>query len=295
MKGVTAIPLEEDRARTVLSSLASRNKVDRRVSLLPTEASQAELQTEDAEASVAINGEADSTRSPRVKFADEHEVKVVSPRPDQEFNLNEDTGPPSPSSSTASTPSSTTSNSTDTVVKALTERLSFWTRLSKRNSRQNSTIDHILVEQPEPAQAPIDPADLESILKDPSKDPEEVIDSIVASAAPPPQTIEEKHSELEAKIVRECIREFTRGGMYFAYSYGGSSGRSMLESPCINASCRHHADTATQTRAHNEGKDPECAVGDAQCAGRYQTVESGQRHGGRPRRAVCSITIVASG
>ncbi|KAI0723971.1 SacI homology domain-containing protein [Cerioporus squamosus] len=220
VKGVTAIPLEEDRARTVLSALASRNKVDRRVSLLPTESSQAEAQPDDTVTSLNTDAqEADSSRSPRVKFADEPEVKVVSPRPDQEFNLSEDNGPPSPTSSTASTPSSTTSNSTDTVVKALTERLSFWTRLSKRNSRQTSTIDHMLVEQPDPAEPPIDPDDLESILKDTSNDPEGVIDSIVSSAAPPPQTIEEKHSELEAKIVRECIREFTRGGMYFAYSY----------------------------------------------------------------------------
>ncbi|RPD66400.1 hypothetical protein L226DRAFT_530498 [Lentinus tigrinus ALCF2SS1-7] len=239
VKGVTAIPLEEDRARTVLSALASRNKVDRRVSLLPTESSQAELLQSEEGVTPATNGEADGTRSPRVKFADEHEVKVVSPRPDQEFNVNEDNGPPSPSSSTASTPSSTTSNSTDTVVKALTERLSFWTRLSKRNSRQNSTIDHMLVEQSEPAQPPIDPAELESILKDASKDPEEVIDSIVASAAPPPQTIEEKHSELEAKIVRECIREFTRGGMYFAYSYD------------ITRSLQHKHELVAKTKTQN--------------------------------------------
>ncbi|TFK92292.1 hypothetical protein K466DRAFT_659372 [Polyporus arcularius HHB13444] len=217
VKGVTAIPLEEDRARTVLSALASRNVVDRRVSLLPTEAAQAELQSEDvANAAAADTQEANGTRSPRVTFADEPEVKVVSPRPDQGFNISEDNEPPSPSSSTAS---SITSNSTDTVVKALTERLSFWTRLSKRNSRQNATIDHMLVEQSDYAPPPIDPADLESILKDTSKGPEDVIDSIVSSAAPPPQSIEEKHSELEAKIVRECIREFTRGGMYFAYSY----------------------------------------------------------------------------
>ena len=219
VKGVTAIPLEEDRARTVISALASRNKVDRRVSLLPTEAAEREYAAEDAVTAASIDESgADETKSPRVKFADEHEVKVVSPRPDQGFNISEDDGPPSPSSSIAS---SVQSNNTDTVVKTLAERLSFWTRLSKRNSRQSATIDHVLVEQSDvPGQPPINPVDLESIVKDESKDREEVIETIVAAAAPPPPTIEEKHSELEEKIVRECIREFTRGGMYFAYAFG---------------------------------------------------------------------------
>ena len=127
--------------------------------------------------------------------------------------LTADPTPPSPSS-TASTPSSIQSTNTDTVVKTLAERLSFWTRLSKRKP----TGDHTLVEQPEGAG--LEPEELESLVKDESQNPEEVIESIVSSAAPPPQTTEEKHSELEEKIIRECIREYTRGGMYFAHSFG---------------------------------------------------------------------------
>ncbi|KAI0748534.1 SacI homology domain-containing protein [Daedaleopsis nitida] len=220
VKGVTAIPLEEDRARTVLAALGARNRADRRTSLLPVETSQKEPGEEDASAAAVANEAGlDGTRSPRVvKFADELDVKVVSPRPDQTFNL--DDRPPSPSSSVASTPSSVESTNADTVVKTLAERLSFWTRLSKRNSRQSATIDHVLLEQQDiPGEPPMAPADLESIVRDESQNPEEVMESIVSSAAPPPQTIEERHSELEQKIVRECIREFTRGGMYFAYSF----------------------------------------------------------------------------
>ena len=64
-----------------------------------------------------------------------------------------------------------------------------------------------------------EPVSLASIV-DHEKDPEEVIEQIIASAAPAPQTTEEKHSELEEKIIREAIREYSRGGMYFAYTFG---------------------------------------------------------------------------
>ncbi|KAL1944714.1 hypothetical protein VTO73DRAFT_3144 [Trametes versicolor] len=215
VKGVTAIPMVEERARTILAALTSRNNVDRRASLLPTEAAREAHAIEETAAEID-DVAPDGAKSPRVKFADEDQVKVVSPLPDRTFDDVEDSGPPSPSS-TISTPSSDLSTNTDTVVKTLADRLSFWTRLSKRNSRQAPTIDHTLVEQSD--QTLGEPLDIAAIAKDDSKEREEVLEAIVSSAAPAPQTMEEKHSELEDKIVRECIREFTRGGMYFAYTF----------------------------------------------------------------------------
>ncbi|OSD08576.1 hypothetical protein PYCCODRAFT_1429632 [Trametes coccinea BRFM310] len=216
VKGVTAIPLVEDRARTVLAALASRNQVDRRASLLPPGATFDPQDTEGAARDSIDGTKEDESRSPRVKFAETDQVKVVSPLPDKTFDVQEDQGPPSPSS-TISTPSSVASNPADNLVKTLAERLSFWSKLPKKGSRQSASIDHTLVEQSD--QSGNEPLDLESIVKDESKDPEEVLDSIVSSAAPPPQTVEQKHTELENKIVRECIREFTRGGMYFSYVF----------------------------------------------------------------------------
>ncbi|KAI8989706.1 SacI homology domain-containing protein [Trametes punicea] len=224
VKGVTAIPLVEERARTVLAALASRNKGDRRASLLPTEAAHDAQDADQAVRGSIDDAKEDGSKSPRVKFAETDQVKVVSPLPDKTFDFSDDPGPPSPSS-TVSTPSSVTSTSTDNLIKALSERLSFWTRLPRRTSRQSTTIDHSLVEQSD--QSVNEPLDLDSIVKDESKDPEEVLNSIVASTAPPPQTIEEKHTELENKIVRECIREFTRGGMYFSYTFATDITRSL--------------------------------------------------------------------
>ncbi|KAH9945870.1 SacI homology domain-containing protein [Epithele typhae] len=212
VKGVTAIPLEEERAQAVLAALVARNKVDRRTSLLPPEVPQEEDLDGEATGVTASDGRA----SPRVKFAEELDIKMVSPRPEQTFDLADGDRPPSPSSSTASTPSSIVSTNSETVVKTLANRLSFWSLASRRNSKHNS-IDHVLMEQPGTEE--VDPVNAPSIIKDPSKEPEEVIESIIAASAPAPDTAEQRHSELEEKIVRECVREFSRGGMYFTYTF----------------------------------------------------------------------------
>ncbi|CDO73557.1 hypothetical protein BN946_scf185014.g27 [Trametes cinnabarina] len=247
VKGVTAIPLVELRARTVLAALAARNQVDRRASLLPPGSSEA------SDADQAVGGSVDNTqedvsKSPRVKFAETDQVKVVSPLPDRTFDIPEDQGPPSPSS-TISTPSSVASNPADNLVKTLAERLSFWTKLPKRNPRQSHSIDHALVEQSD--ESVNEPLDLDSIVTDESKDPEEVLDSIVTSAAPPPQTMEEKHTELENKIVRECIREFTRGGMYFSYVFD------------ITRSLQHKHELIEKAKAQNSLLDSLNALDDS--------------------------------
>jgi hypothetical protein len=52
------------------------------------------------------------------------------------------------------------------------------------------------------------------------QEPAEVLGDIIATTAPTPITQEETHNQLEDKIVRETIREFSKGGMYFAYNFG---------------------------------------------------------------------------
>jgi len=60
----------------------------------------------------------------------------------------------------------------------------------------------------------------DNLMSEAKEEPAQVIVSILASTAPPPATSEERHSELETKVVRECIREYTKGDMYFAYNFG---------------------------------------------------------------------------
>lgn len=57
-------------------------------------------------------------------------------------------------------------------------------------------------------------------MQDEKAEPTEVIESILSATAPPPMSAEEKHSELEEKIIKECTREYVKGGMYFAYNFG---------------------------------------------------------------------------
>jgi hypothetical protein len=51
-------------------------------------------------------------------------------------------------------------------------------------------------------------------------EPQEVLSRIIETAAPPPTTIREKYTELETKILRQIIKEFAKGEMYFAYDFG---------------------------------------------------------------------------
>jgi hypothetical protein len=51
--------------------------------------------------------------------------------------------------------------------------------------------------------------------------PEVVLSDIIASTASnEPSSVADKHTELEDKIVKEVIREYSKGEMFFAYSFG---------------------------------------------------------------------------
>ena len=149
-------------------------------------------------------------RPTKVKFSEDHEVKVVSPLPDAEFR------PSSPASSVNSLLSSgaTTPNSdsdpTSQVAKALSSRLSFWTRLSRRQSAQ----PEVDTEDETPQQLKHDDQD------DPAQEPADVMQDILNSNSPTPSTAEERQSELDAKVLKECIKQFTKGCMFFAYNFG---------------------------------------------------------------------------
>lgn len=154
-----------------------------------------------------------------VKFAGEEEVQAMPID-----NINDEDN----ISSGASTPSEDVVGPSS-VAKLLASRLSFWSRLSKRAPSLPSTP---MAEEIEPMLAAQTVA-LNSIFQSGKEEPSRVLGSILAATAPPPVSSEERHSELEAKIVRECVREFTKGGMYFAYNFGMSLSRpSAFKSGC---------------------------------------------------------------
>lgn len=213
IKGVTAIPLDsEQRARTVLSALASRNASAARFSLVAGPSSEVVEPTQDISMEDVDSKsleDLDEITSPHVKFADEDQVKVMSPLNIQEFALPD--GPPSPLSG-ASTPSSAYSVNTSPIAKTLTERLSFWSRLSKRSSY--APVSAELRATPEEERESLD-----HIIDGGEQEPAEVLNDILETTAPPPTTLDEKHSELEEKILREVVKEYGKGEMYFAYNF----------------------------------------------------------------------------
>ena len=201
VKTVHAIPLSEERAVVAVDALLLRNSRNRRTSLLPSA-------NDDASAE-------DSPVQPQatrvVKFADGDEIKVMTPSEENFFADLQSKAVHSPSSSSGrSSPSSELSH-TGPVERTIAGRLAFWNRFSKR-SRPGDFSDSYPVEDPDTS--------LDTIMAHGRQEPVEVLGDIIATTAPAPITQEETHNQLEDKIVRETIREFTKGGMYFAYNFG---------------------------------------------------------------------------
>jgi phosphatidylinositol 4-phosphatase len=213
VNGVTAIPLVEDRARIVINTLAAKNAALLRPSLLHHNPYSTDDPPDSAESLSYVRDP--SARV--VQFSNNDQVKIVSPLHPQESVTSNNIADEVLPSSGSSTPLSDDPVDMAAVARAIAARLSFWNKLSKRTPR--SPLEN---GQREPMTIGEQQKSLDALFKDEQDGPREVLDSILAETAPPPATSEEKHSQLEDKIVRECIREYTKGGMYFAYNFGVS-------------------------------------------------------------------------
>lgn len=167
--------------------------------------------------------EAGKGNGARVKFASEEQVKVMTPMSDRRFELSEDdvdSRASSPADSITSSPSSEFSASTGNLAKALADRLSFW---NKRVSVQAPSIDRALSLDSEQGTHSRSSSEgrpsIEDMMRQGDK-PADVLDNIINTHSPTPATAEQKNSELEDKIIRECISVYSKGGMYFAYRLG---------------------------------------------------------------------------
>ncbi|KAG2158469.1 phosphoinositide polyphosphatase [Suillus bovinus] len=220
VKSVVSIPLVKDRAKSILSRMASRNTSVNRPSLLVSNVNDLQVPDEG------------TSRGPRVKFSDEEEVKILTPRDQVKFSVNGADRPASPVSSGASTPASDVSM-THSPVSTIANRMSFWSRISKRASSVSEGAD---IEESFLGEREL----LDSIIHDAEGVPDKVINSIIAAAAPPPDSSEERNSELEERILRGCLREFTKGDMYFALHFD------------ITRSLQHKHEQFTKLHAQNK-------------------------------------------
>lgn len=207
-KGVSAIPLEESRATAVVKMLSAAK---------PSAKEHPERRSHDGRLESTTDRE-EETQGSHVKFLSvrrkDNEYSPLAEEEtssDDEDDLSDGTPPDSPSP----------------LSKAIAAQLSFWTKLSKQ-------IDEKLSKKPSPSglSPPSRP-----LLNSPSTDSMEdvgrrlsngersadILKSIIAKSAPTPSSTEAKYSELENKIVRETVKMFVRGGMYFSYTFGKTS------------------------------------------------------------------------
>lgn len=203
IKTLHAIPLNEERATVAVNSLLSRNGRNSRPSLLPPT-------DDDVNHMDSSTQPQASTRA--VKFADGDDIKVMTPLPTQQEDFFADlqNSTHSLSSSGRSSPNSELSQ-TGPVERTIASRLAFWDRFSRRG-RPGELSDSYPVDDPDPS--------LDTIMAGSRQEPGETLRDIITTTAPAPTTQEETHNQLEDKIVRETIREFSKGGMYFAYNFG---------------------------------------------------------------------------
>lgn len=149
----------------------------------------------------------------RVKFSEEPEIKVMSPVADDEFHVVDRS--PSPISVTSVASSVSSEPSASSVAKVLASRLSFWNRSSKKNSAKTPDVESPRVSVDEDGVQPLD-----ALIHEDMPEPQEVLDRIIETVAPSPATMGQKYTELEAKILRQTVKEFAKGEMYFAYDFG---------------------------------------------------------------------------
>jgi len=215
IKSVHAIPLSEERAIVAVNALLSRNSRDPRTSLLPSPSDDVDTQDSPTQSQASARA---------VKFASDDEVKVMSPSATQEDSFADLQNIHSPSSSSGRSSPSSELSQTGPVERTVASRLAFWNRFSKR-TKPGDFSDSYPVDDPD--------SSLDTIMASDHQEPADVLGDIIAATSPAPTTQEETHNQLEDKIVRETIREFSKGGMYFAYNFGQWFGVPHPVSPLI--------------------------------------------------------------
>ncbi|KAI9510219.1 SacI homology domain-containing protein [Russula earlei] len=144
----------------------------------------------------------------RVKFSEEFEVKVMTPVAVDEVSALD--RPPSPASMASVASSISSEHSAAPITKVLANRLLFWNKASKKNDTNTSDV-----EVPQEAGRPLD-----DLIHGDMHEPHE-------------------YTQLEAKILRQTVKEFAKGEMYFAYDFD------------ITHSLQHKQEQLVKTRKRN--------------------------------------------
>lgn len=211
IKSVSAVPLLEKQARPILDAMATKYNRNS----MPADPSRVDFDDPNLDdvavvsASNTEDSEEQNNSSGKVKFSDKDDVKLVSPRPEKTFEIRSTSPAPSTSSSVSSGILTPVSDADDAlpIRKAIASRLSFWPGLpSLRQKSPTVPAEETQLLGPEP--------------ESPDGTSPEVLHDLQYTMPSPPATLKQRQNEMDTKILKECIKEFTKGGMYFAYNFG---------------------------------------------------------------------------
>ncbi|KAG8763421.1 hypothetical protein FRC11_004032 [Ceratobasidium sp. 423] len=200
IKSIAAIPLQEDQARTALNGLLARKT--------PLTPRPLETPAEDVPDLTPYPQTPAPSRNntleaaPRVTFASE-----PIPIPNNDINASTtslalSSGSLSASTSGTSTPLSSSGSLSGPapVAKTLLNKLSFWSTPTR------ATLDTT-------------PA-LDTTPQEGETEPEQALHKILASeSTQAPRSVEERNKELTKKVVREVVRQFGSGCMYYSLDF----------------------------------------------------------------------------
>ncbi|QRV85813.1 phosphatidylinositide phosphatase SAC2 [Ceratobasidium sp. AG-Ba] len=205
IKSITAIPLRQDQARTALNG-----PIARKTPLTPNPLRR----NPDADPETPAEDVPDLTPAvaePKVKFAPEPPQVMQMPETnDSSASLAESSD--SPTTSGASTPLSSASASSLSgapVAKTLVNRLTFWSK-PRTVAPAPPSLDTATAGQDN---SPHIPGQAE-------QEPEEALHKILdAGSNTAPSSTEERNAELTKKIVREIVRQYSSGCMYYSLDF----------------------------------------------------------------------------
>ena len=218
-----AIPLsDEDRASKAVKSIAARQAGSLRKGKMTPTVPQDDVQTPQFEDGF-LAGE--QSQSVHVKFAQGNKATTADqPASQPLFSAEEDNE--SISSDSTYTETGSPSRPSSPISKGLASRLSFWKKQSRNPeaASQTSASSRTSFSETPPLSSSSTLPSFQSLHIQDEPGPKSQADavklgnSLNEKTAPP--AIAKKRSELEEKIVRETMREFSRGQMFFSYDFG---------------------------------------------------------------------------
>lgn len=265
IKNVAAIPLVEERAKAALSAIVSQNSVAQRASLLPR------ALTIDVRAPLENTAHIGTRSKPSTQAKSISKVHFAQQDSDREDGYPRQSSSPHSSCSDLSARSSFDEpplSPASPVIEAIVPRLSFWNKIAgpaqslsqtllpvyakgkdKGKGSESKTTDSALSAGAESECE--DPSEIERLIHEKKAEPSEVLKNVLAAFTLQPASQEERHTELETKIVRECVRSFSKGEMYFAYTFGAFCS---LEVPLINM----YSSDITRSLQHKQDRLSKC-------------------------------------